>query len=317
MALVSSATAGLTLALRSLHATPGTLCMIPAWTFAASAHAARAAGLIPWFVDVDERTWELTPAAARRLLREAPTKVGAILAVAPFGRPIDIAGWETLNANEDCAVVVDAAAAFDSTRASTVVTVVSLHATKILGVGEGAFVTCSDVAVVDSVSQRANFGFRGDREALVDATNAKLSEYAAALGLAGLGRWDETRASFLRVGAEYASALSGIAGVALQPGFGREWIATTANISIPPERIEPLEDALDAEGFGYRRWWGDGLIAHRAFDDCPRTATPVTERLRGSVLGLPCWRDLPAKEIRDVAAVVRAVCAGVDPAGGE
>src|SRR3954463_1763203 len=41
---VANATQGLTLALTTLRARPGTLCVMPAWTFVASAHAAISAG---------------------------------------------------------------------------------------------------------------------------------------------------------------------------------------------------------------------------------------------------------------------------------
>src|ERR1700744_825716 len=49
VATTSNATQGLTLALMTLGARPRTLCLMPAWTFVASAHAAIAAGLIPYF----------------------------------------------------------------------------------------------------------------------------------------------------------------------------------------------------------------------------------------------------------------------------
>ena len=42
---MSSGTAALTLTFRAGNAAPGTLCLMPAWIFPASAHAAREAGL--------------------------------------------------------------------------------------------------------------------------------------------------------------------------------------------------------------------------------------------------------------------------------
>ena len=42
-----AATRSLTLALAAQGARPGTLCVMPAWTFVASAHAAAMAGLTP------------------------------------------------------------------------------------------------------------------------------------------------------------------------------------------------------------------------------------------------------------------------------
>ena len=121
VALVANATSGLALALKALGVARGALCMIPAWTFPATAHAALGAGMIPWFVDVDARTWSLSPSLARAFLHEAPGEVGAIVPVAPFGHPVDVRGWEELASTLRVPVVIDGAAAFDSTRASSLV----------------------------------------------------------------------------------------------------------------------------------------------------------------------------------------------------
>jgi dTDP-4-amino-4,6-dideoxygalactose transaminase len=308
VALIANATLGLALALAALEMKPNALCMLPAWTFAASAQAVMMAGLVPWLVDVDAATWALTPALAREYLANAPGPVGAIMPVLPFGAPIGVEVWEELRASEGVAVVIDAAAGFDVARASSIPAIVSLHATKALAVGEGAFAVCRDSELVLAIRQRANFGLLGDREAKVAATNAKLSEYAAAVGLAGLDEWEQTRSDFQRVAGEYVRVLAGVNGVALQPGFGSGWVSATVNVAVPANRLDALEDALDAEGFGSRRWWGDGLVAHRAFRDCPRTETPVTARLGATVLGLPCYRDLPSDEIERIGAIVARVC---------
>lgn len=309
VALLSNATTGLALALQALAAPAGSLCMMPAWTFAASAHAAVMAALIPWFVDVEDTSWTLTPEAAHSLLAHAPGQVGAVMVVEPFGYPVDVAAWEDFSATEGCAVVVDAAAAFDAVPPSSLPIVVSLHATKILGVGEGAFVACRDADVIASINSRANFGFAGAREATVQATNAKLSEYAAAVGLAGLDRWNRTRSEFQVVANEYVRALDGVDGVALQPGYGVKFISTTANVVLPDAKLEAAEHALSTAGYGTRRWWGEGLPAHRAFRHFPRESTPITQRLGRTVLGLPCWSDLPARDIRSVAEVIARACA--------
>jgi dTDP-4-amino-4,6-dideoxygalactose transaminase len=62
VATVANGTLGLWLALLAQAARPGTLCVLPAWTFIASVQAAMMAGLTPFFVDVDARTWALEPA---------------------------------------------------------------------------------------------------------------------------------------------------------------------------------------------------------------------------------------------------------------
>ena len=69
---VANATQGLTLALTAMAAKPGTLCILPAWTFIASAHAVLSAGLTPYFVDVDPQTWALDPDAMDEVIGSAP-----------------------------------------------------------------------------------------------------------------------------------------------------------------------------------------------------------------------------------------------------
>ena len=63
MTTVANATLGLALALTAQSVKAGTLCVMPAWTFVASPQAAAAAGLVPFFVDVDPETWALDPRA--------------------------------------------------------------------------------------------------------------------------------------------------------------------------------------------------------------------------------------------------------------
>jgi dTDP-4-amino-4,6-dideoxygalactose transaminase len=158
---IANATLGLTLALTAQGAPLGTLCAIPAWTFIASAHAAVMAGLVPYFVDIDADTWAVDPESIADVITDAPAAVGAVMPVAPFGRPIDVVAWDRFRSRTGLPVVIDAAAGFDAITPSAVPAVVSLHATKVLGVGEGGFVMSTDTSLVRDIRFRSNFGFAG------------------------------------------------------------------------------------------------------------------------------------------------------------
>jgi dTDP-4-amino-4,6-dideoxygalactose transaminase len=311
--LATNATAAMTAALLALGAQPGSLCMMPAWTFAASGHAAVRAGLVPWFADVDERDGTLQPEAALELAARAPGRLGAVLVVSPFGLPIALDGWRAFRERTGIPVVLDAAAGFDTVRASDVPAVVSLHATKAIGIGEGAFAVCADPRAAERIRQRVNFGFAGSREALVSAMNAKLSEYAAAVGLAALDAWPAARSAYRAVALRYADAFAAPAGPRTQRGYGSEWISATTIVRLPPRCLEAVEDALAAAGFASRRWWGDGLAAQAAFAGAPRAPLPVTGEFAASTIGLPCWPDLPPALIDEVARLTARACAGVEP----
>ena len=115
VALLCNATAALTLALLASGAAPGGRCLMPSWTFAASAGAVQAAGLVPHFVDVRADTWAPDPAEVQALAGQAG--VSAILIVSPFGAPLDLPAWDKVQAATGVPVVIDGAAAFDTLRA--------------------------------------------------------------------------------------------------------------------------------------------------------------------------------------------------------
>jgi dTDP-4-amino-4,6-dideoxygalactose transaminase len=303
---VANATLGLALALAAQHVTPGTLCVTPAWTFVASPQAAILAGLIPYFADVNPRTWALEPDAIDDIIAGAPGEVGAVMPVAPFGRPIDLHAWDRFRSRSGVAVVIDAAAAFDTVVATGTPTVVSLHATKVLGTGEGGFILADNRDLVLDIRRRMNFGFQGSREAMVPAFNAKLSEYHAAVGHAALDEWHRARDEWLLVANRYREALQLSSVAHLPEGFGQTWVSSVCVVGLTSTDADRLEGRMTNGEIETRRWWGGGAQAHRSMSSCPRAALPITEELSRSTLGIPMFRDLKPADIRRVIECIEA-----------
>jgi dTDP-4-amino-4,6-dideoxygalactose transaminase len=297
----ANATVGLTAALLAQNPARNSLCLMPAWTFVATPLAALAAGLRPYFLDVDPDHWALSPEACEAMLDTEMGPVGAVVPVAPFGRPVDAAAWDLFRARTGVAVVIDAAAAFDATLAGDVPHVVSLHATKALGCGEGGYVACRDVDLAQRTRAWLGFGFHGSRDAAVPGFNGKMSEYHAAVALAALDAWPETRAALMDRSRRYLDAFAGSNLVRPQPGFGATWVAATCVVELPDGATERVEARLQVAGTDTRRWWGDGAHRHTATASMSRGLLPVTERLARSTLGLPFYADIPTAEIARVA----------------
>lgn len=309
VALVANGTLGLTLSLMARTGGKGGLCLMPSWTFVATAHAARLAGLEPCFADVDPDSWALTPSIAATAVKAIDGPIAAVMPVCPFGCPQDLDAWADFERDSGLPVVVDAAAAFDGIRPGPVPALVSLHATKALGIGEGGLLMCSDADFIREVTRRSNFGFFDSRDVEVPSLNAKLSEYHAAVGLAALDQWPQTRESFRSACERYLSGLDGAPGVSFLPGFGQQWVSSSCAVTLEPGRHAGVMRKLEQSGIESRRWWRDGCHREEAFAQCPRTELPVSEALAESALGLPLYPGIGSD---DVETVCRALIEGLE-----
>ena len=270
--------------LKSLNLPQGSVCALPSWTFVASASAVVAAGLTPYFLDVDADTWAIAPHHVNQAM--AATDISVVMVVSPFGAPVDCTIWERFQAETGIPVVVDAAAGFDSfSQIQTILPyMVSLHATKVFGVGEGAVIVANP-DVIQSCRQWGQFGFSNDRTSHVPGINAKLSEYAAAVGLAGLDNWAETRQSWQVLKDQFLTVVSDFD---VMPGFSGNWVSCYGNILI--------DQALTVS-FSTRRWWEGGCHSHPAYHGFPQAELAVTNSLAGRCLGMPYWLGLSTDDL--------------------
>jgi dTDP-4-amino-4,6-dideoxygalactose transaminase len=305
---VANATQGLALLLRAVSRGPG-VCLMPGFSFVATAHAAAQAGLTPYFIDVDSASWMLTPERARAAIARATSPVCAIVVVAAFGAMPDLEGFAALERETGVPVIVDAAAAFDtlvSTLASPLLpAVVSLHATKVLGAGEGGYVVAPRAELIEKVRALSSFGFAGSRIASQIGTNAKMSEYGAAIALAALDQWPEQRALWMEAARKLRLALTRRSAVRLQPGWGVDWVSSTCALEV--DGAKSAIARLAADGIVACQWWGDGLHREPAFAAFPREKLTNVEALAARVIGAPFFVDMKDADVRRVADALGAM----------
>ena len=310
-ATAANGTLGLALALTALGVAPGQRCIMPSWTFVATAHAALQAGLEPWFADVDPDTMVLSAEAVRAMIAAEPGRVAAVVLIAPFGWMPELSDWTALQDETGVPVLVDGAAAFDSAHNAALPVMVSLHATKALGIGEGGVVIADDRRLIDHVRELSSFGFNGSRVSRIAATNAKLSEYGAAVGLAALDAWPATRLRYLLSAQRLRIALARTPEVAFQLGWGTEWVSSVCVVRLPDGASDRIEARLNAAGVDTRRWWSRGCHLSPAFADLPSGELTQTDLVAASSLGIPYAADMDIEDIdRTADALIRAIAAG-------
>jgi dTDP-4-amino-4,6-dideoxygalactose transaminase len=302
--LTSSGTTAIEIALRAATSGRGT-CLMPSYTFVASAHAVCNAGMRPHLLDVDPDNLVLTPDIVLAALPTLPERPSAVLVVSAFGAPPDLPAWARFQAEAGVPVVFDAAAAVTAlSGVGSSPVCVSLHATKVLGIGEGGAVLTSDTALGERMTAMTGFGFCGaSRVAQMRGGNYRLSEYAAAVGLAAIDDLPKRLANLRGLSLGYRDRLLNRR-TRLQRGAGEAWQTMTLNVILPDDMVEDTTARLDAARVEWRRWWGFGVHCHPAFADLPRASLAATEAMAPRVIGVPFHVSLTDAELDRVAALL-------------
>ncbi len=318
---VANATLGLMLALK--HATRRqdagrALALMPAFTFAATAHAALWAGLTPLLGDCDPDDWSLCARAEERLLVEHGRRIGAIVPYATFGNAIDLDRYAWLARRHDLAVVIDAAASLGSldgegrgfgTDAPFPV-VYSMHATKTFATSEGGIVHCADAATVETLRAMANFGFAAPRTASLPGLNAKLAEVPALIALEKLGEIDAVATHREALAQRYRQRL---AAFSLQRPRGHrqamQFFAVLLPVALAAHRMR-IVDRLAGAGIGSGTYFSPHLAEQPYFrETCAIDALPVTDDIAARMLVLPVTDTMTLADVDRVAAALIAACA--------
>ncbi len=313
-ASIANCTLGLELSLYALGLAPGAKVLVPALTFAASALAVLRSGLVPVLADVDERTWLLSPEIALKALSRH--NLGCVMPVAAFGCPQLAAEWDEFTRDTGIPVLIDAAGAFGNQTIGEMTTVVfSFHATKALGIGEGGLVVARDRERINRVRQLSNFGIDLSRgvSALV-GTNAKMSEYHAAVGLAALARWPESKARRRKLAKEYGAVLHALCPDITLQARPLDGIYTIMQLLLPTGvDSRSVGSHLRSLGIETRCWYLPLLGMHPAFSGCVVDGElPVLRELVPRMLGIPFHLDLGREHIERICTALAGALLSAD-----
>ncbi|WP_026359812.1 DegT/DnrJ/EryC1/StrS family aminotransferase [Sphingomonas sp. PR090111-T3T-6A] len=317
---VANATLGLMLALRLARIgqeEDRQLALVPAFTFAATGHAAIWAGLTPLLADCDPDDWALCPRAEERLLAEHGRRISAIMPYATFGNSIDLERYAWLSRRHDVAIVVDAAASLGSLDAEgrgfgtdcPFPVVYSMHATKTFSTSEGGLIHCSDPATIEKLRAMANFGFEAGRAATLPGINAKLAEVSALIAEAKLGEIGRIAAHREALAERYRERLVAFS---LQKPRGHaqamQFMAVLLPRALAPHRARIIA-MLAEQGIGAGTYFSPHLGEQPYFREaCVLDALPVTDDIAARMLVLPVTDNMTMADVDRVSDALIAIC---------
>ncbi len=319
VASVSSGTAGLHLCAKLANIAPGDEVVTTPLSFIASANAIVYEGGVPIFVDVDERTLNLDPAAVEAAITP---RTKALVLVDLFGYPLDFDGFREIAARHDVAIIEDACEALGATYRGRPVgsfghpAVFAFYPNKQMTTGEGGAVALGTEEEWALVKSLANQGRTDMGETFAHdhiGYNYRLDELSAALGVAQLAKLDRILALRDRVAARYDALLAGLEGIQLLCSdddiHRRSWFVYVVFIEPPADRGSVMAH-LAADGIASKPYLPAIHLqpAYRERFGFAEGMFPVAEAAGSRGLALPFHTGLSeSDQERVVEALARAL----------
>ncbi len=254
--MVSSGTTALHLGVRALGWGPGDEVVTSPFSFVASANCLLYEGARPVFCDVDEETLDLDPTAAAAAVGG---KTAGLLPVHIFGHPAAMPQLEELAAGHGLGILEDACEALGAVDsegrkvgARGNLATFAFYANKQMTTGEGGMIVPRDPDEAARLRSERNQGRAVDMGWLDHdrlGFNYRLSDLAAALGVAQVEKLDsllERRAAVARMYEERLAGLEGVrTPIAARGSEVRSWFVYPVRLPQGTDRDEVVRQLAE------------------------------------------------------------------------
>lgn len=183
---VNSGTAALHVALMAAGINEKSRVAIPDFSFIASANVVKYLGATPVYIDVDEKTFNMSLDSLRATLQRE--KVDAIMPVSLYGQAYDVTAINEIAAPEGILVISDNCQAIGAkwngkSNFGDLASCLSFYPTKNLTTGEGGAILTDNEELAQKARVIKNVGMRARYEYLYVGFNYRMTNIAAAIGL--------------------------------------------------------------------------------------------------------------------------------------
>jgi dTDP-4-amino-4,6-dideoxygalactose transaminase len=304
----ASGTDALHLALRAEGIGPGDEVITSAFTFIATAEAIKYVGATPVFVDIDPKTFNITPQTIEAAITD---KTKAIMPVHLFGQPVDMVGIKALAEKyqlkliEDCAQSFGARINGQQTGSIGDAAGFSFFPSKNLGAfGDGGLVVTQSDDTAEMLKMLRNHGSKVRYYHDVIGYNSRLDDMQAVVLRAKLKRIDQYNQA-RRQAAHYYSEL--MADLPLETpyedGLGEHVYHQYTLLS---DQRDKIIDTLQAEQIGCAVYYPVPLHQQNVFkEECAGVSLPVTESVAARCFSLPICPMLDSQTIEKIVTVIK------------
>ena len=282
------------------------------FTFASTTHAIVRNGLDPVFCDINPKDYTMDAAKVEQLITD---RTSAILPVHVYGNVCAVEEIGHIAQKYGLKVIYDAAHTFGETYQGHAVadygdaSCLSFHATKVFHTIEGGAVVYHDKELGARLYDLKNFGIHDAEHVEAVGANAKMNEFAAAMGICNLRHLSEELEKRRRVVLRYRERLEDIDGIHLCPP--QEGVSS--NYAYFPIVVE--KDFGKTRNEVFAALANAGIMARKYFYPLTNTfecfhgtydadATPVARYIANRVLTLPLYAALELGDVDRICDVI-------------
>ena len=326
---LSSATAGMHLALHALGIGPGDEVVTPSLTWVSTVNLIVLAGATPVFADVDRETLMVTPETVASCLS---SRTRVIIPVHYAGAPVDLDGLRRLAAGRSIPLIEDAAHALGTEYKGERVghrgiSIFSFHPIKNITTGEGGMFCCEDEELAERVRRLKFHGLGVDAhdrtmqgrspqaEVQEPAFKYNMMDLSAALGIGQLARVEELNARRAELARHYRRRLADVAGIlpVCDPlfHFKHAWHLFIVRLDTDrcgltrDEFMQALKQRNIGTGIHFRAVHLQKYYAGTM--NVGRGALPNTEWNSDRICSLPLFPEMTIEDVDEVVAAIEEV----------
>jgi len=312
---LSSATAGLHLALHVLGIGKDDVVLASTFTFIGSVNAILYQGATPVFIESDE-SWNLSPALLKKAIVELEVKPKALILTHLYGQVAKLDEIVAICKEEGIYLIEDAAeslgASYDGKQSGTFgdLGVYSFNGNKILTTSGGGMLVSENEAWIEkakflSTQAKEDFLHYEHKEF---GYNYRMSNVLAAIGVAQMEVLSQRVARKRELFTFYKSELSSISQISFMPeldkSYGNRWLTTLTFEAMDPMKVIEALEAVNAES---RPLWKP-MHLQPLFQNSRAFVDGRSENLFNRGICLPSPTNSSNEDMGRVVEVIKNLC---------
>ena len=299
----ASGTDALVLALMAYGIGSGDIVFCPTFTFPATAEAIVILGAIPYFIDVEADTFNISMSSLKKgienVKKENQYKIKAIISVDLYGLPANYSQLNIIAKENNMIVIADAAQSFgaehNNKKVGTLsdITCVSFFPAKPLGCyGDGGAILTNDIIIKDKVKSLRAHG-KGTSKYDIDyvGLNSRLDTIQAGILLAKLEGFEWERRQRNTIAENYSKALKNKISIPKVPdGLKSIW----AQYTVKHDNRAKIQESLKDKGIPTMVYYPIPMHMQKAYRKYYNNNFSLvnSEVLANQVFSLPMYPDM-------------------------